>query len=94
MEKRTMDTGKIMMGTALLLLMIGLVMHPANALPTGDAFQAHPETVICGFGQTTIGSDISGVPGPGSSIPATHPYERLNTSTRTSSSPDQPEITG
>ena len=89
-----MDTGKVLMGTALILLMIGLVVHPANAVQTGSAFPAHLGTDLCSFGQTAAGNETSSVSGAGSSIPATHPYERLNTSTRTSSSPDQPEITG
>ena len=85
---RTMDTGKILMGTALVLLMIGLVVHPASAVQTGSAFPVNPGTVPCGFGQTTLGSTLSGISGDGSSIPATHQNERLNTSTRTSSSPE------
>lgn len=31
-----MDTGKIMMGTALLLIMIGLLVHPTGATETGN----------------------------------------------------------
>lgn len=31
-----MDTGKIMMGTALLLITIGLLVHPAGAEEPGD----------------------------------------------------------
>jgi hypothetical protein len=31
-----MDTGKIMMGTALLLITIGLLVHPAGAAEPGD----------------------------------------------------------
>jgi len=88
MEMRTMDTGKILMGTALLLLMIGLVVHPASAVQTGSEFPVNLGTVPSGFGQTMSGSTLSGISGDGFSIPATHPNERLNTSTLTSSSPD------
>jgi len=31
----TMDTGKILMGTALLLIMIGLLVHPTGATDSG-----------------------------------------------------------
>ena len=33
-----MDTGKILMGTAMILIMIGLLVHPAGAAETGGIF--------------------------------------------------------
>ena len=74
-----MDTGKILMGTAMLLLMIGLLVHPVGAAKTGDLFSVGQETVIGGAGQAPADSDMSCITGPGSSAPATHPYERLTT---------------
>jgi len=71
-----MDTGKILMGTAMLLLMIGLVVHPVSAGKTGTVFPAGQETVIGDSGQTP-GSDTTCLTGPSSSGSTIHPYERL-----------------
>jgi hypothetical protein len=74
-----MDTGKILMGTAMLLLMIGLVVHPVGAAQTADRFPVGQETVI-GSGQALLGSDTfpaqTGLVPP--FLPCT-PYERLIT---------------
>jgi hypothetical protein len=73
-----MDTGKIMMGTALLLITIGLLAHPAGAAMTGTFATGElvPGTVDAGtvHGDSTTG----GLTSPGPSGIATHPYERLN----------------
>ncbi|HVP97147.1 hypothetical protein [Methanoregula sp.] len=74
-----MDTGKILMGTAMLLLMIGLVVHPVSAGKTGDMFPAWQETVIGGSGQAPDGSNAACLSGPGSSGSTMHPYERMTT---------------
>ncbi|MGB8309629.1 MAG: hypothetical protein WCE65_07290 [Methanoregula sp.] len=72
------DTGKILMGTAMLLLMIGLLVHPVGAVKSGDNFLTGQSDYIGGSGQAT---DCSSVPSPnGSEIIGsdTHQYERLN----------------
>jgi hypothetical protein len=56
------------MGTALLLLMIGLVIHPVSAEKTGDRFPAGQETVIGTSGQILTGTDLC-ITGPFSSAP-------------------------
>ena len=71
-----MDTGKILMGTAMLLLMIGLVVHPASAGKTGIQFTVRQDAVTSGSGQAPAGSSISCSTGSGSSGTAMHPYER------------------
>jgi hypothetical protein len=69
-----MDTGKIMMGTALLLITIGLLAHPAGAADTG--------TVCIQVSGTTDAGTLHGfcpggsLPLTGSSGTATHSYER------------------
>jgi hypothetical protein len=72
------DTGKILMGTAMLLLMIGLLVHPVGAVKSGDNFPAGQSVCIGGSGQAT---DCSFVPSPtGSEIIGsdTLQYEQLN----------------
>ena len=71
-----MDTGKILMGTALILLMIGLVIHPVSAEKTSNRFPAVQETVTTLSGQILTGSDLSCATGPGSSVPAMQPCEQ------------------
>ena len=75
-----MDTGKIMMGTALLLITIGLLVHPAGAADTGTVAFGEAVTGTAdagtGCGDCTAGS----LPPTGFSGNATHPYERLNLS--------------
>lgn len=50
-----MDTGKILMGTALLLIMIGLVIHPAEAAPCGEfscnLHEWNASIVDCGYSE-------------------------------------------
>ena len=46
-----MDTGKILMGTAMLLLMIGLLVHPVGAAKTGDMIPVGQVTAGGGSGQ-------------------------------------------
>ena len=78
-----MDTGKILMGTAMLLLMIGLLVHPAGAAKTGDMIPVGQVTVSGGSGQAPAGNDVY-LAQPGlASGPATHPYERLTTTPAT-----------
>lgn len=69
-----MDTGKIMMGTALLLIMVSLLVHPAGAAEPGNISTIGQEYVTGCTGSTPECSDISCMTGTGS---ATHPYERL-----------------
>jgi hypothetical protein len=70
-----MDTGKIMMGTALLLIMVGLLVHPAGAAEPGDIPSIGQHEVTGGTGSSPECSEISGL--TGSSGSATHPHERL-----------------
>ncbi|MFY9749634.1 MAG: hypothetical protein WAK75_00645 [Methanoregula sp.] len=78
-----MDTGKILMGTAMLLLMIGLLVHPVGAAKTGDMIPVGQVTAGGGSGQAPAGSDAY-LAQPGlASGPATHPYERLTTTPAT-----------
>jgi len=73
-----MDTGKIMMGTALLLITISLLAHPAGAADTGTACIHVYGTADAG---TLHGFCLTGsLPFTGSSGIATHSYERLNRS--------------
>ena len=72
-----MDTGKILMGTAMILITIGLLVHPAGAAETGGIFPVGQGNAIGFAGQVPVGSDISCVTGFESSGSATHPYERL-----------------
>jgi hypothetical protein len=72
-----MDTGKIMMGTALLLVMVGLLVHPAGAAEPGTIPTVGQGDVIGGTGSLPVCSDISCITGIGSSVSATHLYERL-----------------
>ena len=72
-----MDSGKIMMGTALLLIMVGLLAHPADAAEPGDIPTVGQGDVIGGTGSAPVCSDISCITGTGFSGSATHPYERL-----------------
>lgn len=75
-----MDTGKIMMGTALLLITIGLLAHPAGAADTGTVIPGIPATGTADAG-TLHGHCLSGgLPSTGSSGIATQPYERLTPS--------------
>jgi hypothetical protein len=75
-----MDTGKIMMGTALLLITIGLLAHPAGAADTGTVIPGMPATGTADAG-TLHGYCLGGsLPSTGSSDIATHPYERLTRS--------------
>jgi hypothetical protein len=91
---RTMDTGKILMGTALVLLMIGLVVHPANAAQTGCIYPVQQNIDIGDSGQIPTGCNVFCDPGAGSSVPATHSYKRFIISTCASLIPDDPKITG
>jgi hypothetical protein len=78
-----MDTGKILMGTAMLLLMIGILVHPVGAAKTGDMIPVGQVTVSGGSGQAFASSDAY-LAQPGIvSGPATHPYERLTTTPAT-----------
>jgi hypothetical protein len=83
-----MDTGKILMGTAMLLLMIGLVVHPVGAAKTADRFPVGQETVI-GADQALPGCDaFPAQPGLVPPFPTRIPYERLTTAP--ASIPDTP----
>jgi hypothetical protein len=75
-----MDTGKILMGMAMLLITIGLLVHPAGAAETGSISIVGQGNAIGGTGPAPGCSDITCVAGSGSSFPATYPYERLTTS--------------
>ncbi|MGA2161760.1 MAG: hypothetical protein ABSG28_06150 [Methanoregula sp.] len=70
-----MDTGKILMGTAMLLITIGLLVHPAGAAETGSISIVGQGNAIGGTGPAPGCSDITCVAGSGSSLPATYPYE-------------------
>ena len=72
-----MDTGKIMMGTALLLIMVSLLVHPAGAAEPGNIPPIGQGYVTGGTGSAPECSDISCMTGTGSSGSATHQYERL-----------------
>jgi len=73
-----MDTGKIMMGTALLLVMVGLLVHPAGAAEPGTIPSVGQGDVIGGTGSLPVCSNISCITGTGSSGSATHQNERLS----------------
>jgi hypothetical protein len=75
-----MDTGKIMMGTALLLITIGLLAHPAGAADTGTVMPGIPITGTADAGTLHGHCLLGSLPSTGSSGIATHPYERLNRS--------------
>jgi len=72
------DTGKILMGTAMLLITIGLLVHPAGAAETRDTSPVGQGNVIGCTGQAPVYSDTFSVTGSESSG-STHPYERLTT---------------
>jgi len=72
-----MDTGKILMGTAMLLITIGLLVHPASAAETGGISPVGQENAIGFAGQVPVCSDTSCLTASESSGSATHPYERL-----------------
>jgi hypothetical protein len=72
-----MDTGKIMMGTALLLIMVGLLVHPAGAAEPGDIPSIGQHEVTGGTGSSPECSEIFCLIGTGSSGSATRPHERL-----------------
>jgi hypothetical protein len=72
-----MDTGKIMMGTAMLLIMVGLLVHPAGAAEPGDIPSIGQSEVTGGTGSAPECSEISCLTGTGFSGSATHPHERL-----------------
>jgi len=70
------DTGKIMMGTALLLIVISLVVHPAAAAEPGNIPTVGQGNVVVGTGPVTEYGDTSCmtvITGPCHS--ATHPYK-------------------
>ncbi len=83
-----MDTGKILMGTAMLLFMIGLLVHPVGAVKTGCIFPVGQTAVIGGSGQTPSGSNAPFPTGAVISGSVTHQYERLTTPP--ASLPDNP----
>jgi hypothetical protein len=72
-----MDTGKIMMGTALLLIMVGLLVHPVGAAEPGHIPTVGQGDVTWGTGSVPVCSDQSCITGTGSSGSATHLYKRL-----------------
>ncbi|MFA7695211.1 MAG: hypothetical protein WCX63_06730 [Methanoregula sp.] len=72
-----MDTGKIMMGTALLLIMVGLLVHPAGATEPGDIPLVGQEAITGGTGSAPDCGYLYCITGTGFSKSATHPYERL-----------------
>ena len=51
-----MDTGKILMGTAMLLLMIGLLVHPVGAVKSDDIFPDGQSVHLSGSGQAIDGT--------------------------------------
>jgi hypothetical protein len=73
-----MDTGKILMGTAMLLLMIGLLVHPVGAVKSGDIFPVAQLAFIGGSGQTTDGSFAPCPTGSGITGSDMHKNEQLN----------------
>ncbi|MGA2104924.1 hypothetical protein [Methanoregula sp.] len=73
-----MDTGKILMGTAMLLLMIGLLVHPVGAVKSDDIFPDGQSVHLSGSGQAIDGSYAPFPTGPGIIGSNTHQYERLN----------------
>ena len=75
-----MDTGKIMMGTALLLITIGLLVHPAGAAESGTTVTCSSATGAAEAGSVHGNCTAGSFPGSVSSGIATHPYERLNLS--------------
>ncbi|HNX17706.1 MAG TPA: hypothetical protein PKM50_05180 [Methanoregula sp.] len=72
-----MDTGKIMMGTALLLIMTGLIIHPAGAVEPGDIPPVGQEIVAASAGPVPAYSEITCMSVISESCHnATHPYKR------------------
>jgi len=57
-----MDAGKILMGTAMVMLMIGLLVHPVGATSTGDIQPVGEKTISGGSGQAPVESGIPGTP--------------------------------
>jgi hypothetical protein len=71
-----MDTGKIMMGMAMLLITIGLLVHPAGAAETGDISTGGQGNVIGYTGPAPVCSDIPCITGTG--VPQALPRIRTN----------------
>jgi hypothetical protein len=71
-----MDTGKILMGMAMLLITIGLLVHPAGAAETGGISTVGQGNVIGYTGPAPVCSDIPCITGTG--VPQAPPRTRTN----------------
>ena len=76
-----MDTGKILMGMAMLLITIGLLVHPAGAAETGGISTLGQGNVIGYTGPAPVCSDIPCITGTGSHRPRHAPVRTIDHAT-------------
>lgn len=69
------DTGKIMMGIAMLLIMTGLIIHPAGAAEPGNILPGGQERVAASTGPVPAYGTLCMTLLTGSCDSATHPYK-------------------